>query len=58
VKRWRDARMIVRWTVTALADAASRFRRVTGAREGMAKLMSVLKDHEERLAVAATRQAV
>jgi hypothetical protein len=26
VKRWRDARMIVRWTVTAVADAVTRFR--------------------------------
>ncbi|MEK7863933.1 MAG: IS256 family transposase, partial [Chloroflexota bacterium] len=42
VKRWRDGRMILGWTVTAVADAASRFRRVTGAREGMAKLLRAL----------------
>lgn len=27
--------MILRWTVAAVADAATRFRRVTGTREGM-----------------------
>jgi hypothetical protein len=35
VKRWRGGKMILRWTVAAVADAATRFRRVTGAREGM-----------------------
>jgi transposase-like protein len=50
VKRWRDGRMILRWTVTAVADAATRFRRITGAREGMAELMRAL----ERLAKPAT----
>src|SRR5262245_32605484 len=29
VKRWRGGRMILRWTVAALADAATRFRRIT-----------------------------
>jgi putative transposase len=42
VKRWRDGRMILRWTVTAVVDAASRFRRVVGARDGMAKLLDAL----------------
>ena len=45
VKRWRDGKMIVRWTVTAVVDAATRFRRITGAREGMAELMSALARH-------------
>lgn len=45
VKRWRDGKMIVRWTVAAVADAATRFRRVTGAREGMAELMGALARH-------------
>ena len=43
VKRWRGGRMILRWTVTAVADAANRFRRVTGARKGMNKLVRVLE---------------
>lgn len=46
VKRWRGGRMILRWTVTAVADAARRFRRVTGAREGMAKLLRALATHD------------
>jgi transposase-like protein len=57
VKRWRGGRMILRWTVTAVADAASRFRRVIGARDGMAKLLRALAAHdvnpiEPRLKVA------
>jgi hypothetical protein len=27
-----EHRVILRWTVTAVADAATRFRRITGAR--------------------------
>ena len=58
VKRWRGGRMILSWTVTAVADAAGRFRRVTGTREGMATLVRSLKDHENKLsAVAARKQA-
>ena len=53
VKRWRGGKMILRWTVAAVADAATRFRRVTGAREGMAELMRVL--HERASAVGASR---
>jgi putative transposase len=57
VKRWRGGRMILRWTVTAVADAADRFRRVTGAREGMAALVRALKDHEHVLATVTPRRA-
>jgi transposase-like protein len=46
VKRWKDGQMILRWTVTAAADAAARFRRVVGAREGMPKLVSALAAHD------------
>lgn len=46
VKRWRDARMIVRWTVTAVADAATRFRRIAGARAAMSKLVIALRAHD------------
>jgi transposase-like protein len=49
VKRWRDGRMIVRWTVAAVADAATRFRRVQGAREGMLKLVLALRAHDAGL---------
>jgi transposase-like protein len=55
VKRWRGGRMIVRWTVTAVADAATRFRRITGAREGMTQLMRALAQHENPIAPVASR---
>jgi transposase-like protein len=56
VKRWRDGKMIQRWTVAAVSDAATRFRRVTGAREGMAELMRVLR--ERTSAAGASRAKV
>jgi len=56
VKRWRGGRMILRWTVAAVADAATRFRRITGAREGMTALVRALKDHENALATVASRK--
>ena len=46
VKRWRGGKMILRWTVTAVADAATRFRRIMGAREGMSQLMRALAQRE------------
>jgi hypothetical protein len=46
VKRWRDGKVILRWKVAAIADAATRFRPVIGAREGMTRLVRALKDHE------------
>jgi putative transposase len=55
VKRWRGGRMILRWTVTAVADAANRFRRVTGAREGMNKLVGALEGHANSAAAVVPR---
>jgi hypothetical protein len=49
--------MILRWTVTAVADAAGRFRRVTGAREGMTALVRALRDHETATGVAPRKKA-
>jgi hypothetical protein len=58
MKRWRDGRMLVRWAVTAIADAATRFRRATCARDGMTQLVRALKDHENSVAsVAPTKKA-
>ena len=54
VKRWRDGKMIQRWTVAAVSDAATRFRRATGACEGMAELMRVLR---ERTSAVGTSRA-
>lgn len=53
VKHWRGGKMILRWTVTAVSDAATRFRRITGARDGMAELMRAL--HEKSPATATSR---
>lgn len=56
VRRWRGGRMIMRWTIAAIADAATRFRRATGTRDGMTKLVRALKDHENAVAVVAPRK--
>lgn len=53
VKRWRS---LLRWTVAALADAATRFRRATGARVGMTQLVRGLKDHENALTSVVSRR--
>jgi hypothetical protein len=58
VKRWRGGRMILRRTVTAVADAADRFGRITGAREGMTALVRALKDHEIPATAIAPRKQV
>jgi hypothetical protein len=42
VKRWRNGQMILRWTVAAVSDAATRFRRVAG-HEAMPKLVVALR---------------
>ncbi len=55
VKRWRNGRMIVRWVVTAVADAATRFHRITGAREGITALVRALAHHESSTATIASR---
>jgi transposase-like protein len=57
VKRWRSGKMILRWTVTAVADAATRFRRITGAREGMAELMRVLRERASTAGVSRAKAA-
>jgi putative transposase len=54
VKRWRNGRMVLRWTVAAVADAATRFRRITGAREGMTPLMRALERLSKPAASATT----
>jgi transposase-like protein len=56
VKRWRNGQMILRWTVTAVADAAGRFRRITGAREGMGLLLRALAAHDVTPSALATRE--
>jgi transposase-like protein len=57
VKRWRGGKMILRWTVTAVSDAATRFRRITGARDGMAELMRVLREKSPAVATPRAKAA-
>ncbi len=45
VKRWRDADMIVRWTATAVLEAGSKFRRISGYKD-VPNLVRVLRGHE------------
>lgn len=47
VKRWRGGQMILRWAVAAVVDAATRFRRVAGARAAMTVLVRALRAHDE-----------
>lgn len=42
VKRWRGGSMAIRWAVTGLAEAETRFRRVKGCRD-IGKLISALE---------------
>ncbi len=56
VKHWRGGKMILRWVVTAVADAASRFRRITGTKDGMAQLRLALASHDVTPATLAARQ--
>jgi hypothetical protein len=46
VKRWRDARMIVRWTATAVREASTKFRCVAGHKD-MPKLVRALRGHDQ-----------
>ncbi len=48
--------MILRWTVAAVVDAQSRFRRVMGAREGMMKLVLALRAHDATTNVESKRK--
>jgi transposase-like protein len=57
VKRWRGGRMILRWTVAAVVDAATRFRRITGAREGMTQLLRALGRHDINNGLASKTKA-
>jgi len=54
VKRWRGGKMILRWTVAAVADAATRFRRIMGAKEGMTQLMRTLAQRESSASTTST----
>jgi putative transposase len=46
VRRWRNGKMILRWTIAAISDAATRFRRIAGARAAMTKLVVALRSRD------------
>lgn len=48
VRRWRDGRMILRWTATALIEASTHFRKLRG-HAGMGKLVAALRAHDAAL---------
>ena len=48
VKRWRDGKMILRWTAAALLEHAKGFRRLRGYK-GMPKLIAALRANDARL---------
>ena len=50
VKRWKGGTMIERWTCTAICEASKKFRRLRG-HNGMKKLVTALREHDEKLAI-------
>jgi hypothetical protein len=40
--------MILRWTIAAISDAATRFRRIAGARAAMTKLVVALRSRDSQ----------
>jgi len=51
VKRWRDGRMALRWTASALLSIEKRLRRIMGYQQ-MWMLEAALKDLDEKESVA------
>jgi transposase-like protein len=49
VKRWRNAKMVMRWGAAALLFAEKGFRRIQGY-EHLSQLTALLKDNDARLA--------
>ncbi len=45
VKRWRDGEMTVRWTATAMCEAATKFRRIADHAD-MPKLVRARRAHD------------
>jgi len=48
VKRWRDGRMALRWTATAMLEAAKTFRRLKAHKQPPI-LTAALLQHQQRL---------
>ncbi|MCP4933159.1 MAG: IS256 family transposase, partial [bacterium] len=47
VKRWRDAKMALRWTAAGMLEAQKGFRRIRAYRE-LPQLRAALKAHQAR----------
>jgi len=58
VRHWRGGKMILQWTVAAVADAATHFRRITGACEVMTELMRALARHDISTTATSSRDEV
>jgi putative transposase len=56
VKRWRDGKMILRWTAAVLLEHAKGFRRLRGYR-GMPALIAALRSNDARLDDDVDREA-
>lgn len=48
VRRWRNGKMILRWTVAAATEASKHFHRVAGAHASMPKLVSALRARDPK----------
>ena len=48
VRRWKDAKMALRWVASALQDANGRFRKLRGFKD-MGKLLAALDEHAQRV---------
>ena len=46
VKRWRDGKMVVRWTAAGVLEAERKFRRVKGCKS-MSVLVTSIENHVE-----------
>ncbi len=49
VKRWRGGTMVMRWACAAIQEASTNFRRIKGAKRGMAVLLKVLKENDTKI---------
>ena len=56
VKRWRDAKMALRWTAAGMLEAAKGFRRLK-AHKQLSVLKAALKQHRERGSIGVDQTA-
>ena len=48
VKRWRDARMALRWTATGMFEAGKGFRRITACKQFLILKQALIKHRQKR----------